>query len=96
MDFYSFDKETGEYAGSARADRHPFRQDEYLLPDCATFTEPPVEQEGFMRVFKDGEWSQVEVPLTPEPPVPVNENIANAPNGLFGGPTLKGVFNGNL
>ena len=96
MDFHSFDRETGAYAGSGKADPHPFRPDEYVLPDCATFTAPPEAQEGFERVFRDGAWVQVAVEPEPEPPVPVDANIANAPSDLFGGPTLKGVFNGNL
>ena len=95
MQIHHFDRETGRYIASSIADEHPLKAGEFIMPDAATTEAPPAEQDGFYRAFIDGEWVQVEIPVPPEPPVDVNGNIRNAPEGLFGGPTIGELFHGN-
>lgn len=95
MIVHNYDPETFEYLGSSEADANPLRPDQFLIPAHATEVEPPEEQEGFYRRFTGDGWEQVEIPVPPEPPVDINGNIRNAPEGLFGGPTIGEVFYGN-
>lgn len=95
MNIYHYHPETGEYLGSSIADTDPLDASHILVPAFATTTEPPEVQEGFYRAFIGGEWVQVEIPPLPEPVIDVDQNIRNAPTGLFGGLQLKDLFNGN-
>lgn len=59
MNVYHFRPETGEYLGSSVAETDPLDPSHILVPAFATVTDPPEEQEGHARVFKDDAWSQV-------------------------------------
>ena len=95
MNVYHFNPETGEFLGSSVADTDPLDPSHVLVPAFSTDIPPPEEEEGYYRVFANGEWVQVEIPPPPEPVIDVDSNIRNAPSDLFGGPQLKDVFNGN-
>lgn len=60
MKIYNYDKQTGEYIGESTASENPLEIGEYLIPANATTEAPIVSQEGFVTVFKDGEWTSVD------------------------------------
>jgi hypothetical protein len=73
MYVYNYHPQTLEYLSTSDADLdemesniqgHPV----YFLPANATFDEPPVEQEGFIRRFVDGAWGYSPVQAPEEPP----------------------------
>ena len=92
---YHYHPETFELLGVSTADENPLKPEEFLIPAYATELAPPAPVEGFHRRFTGDGWEQVEIPVPPEPPVDVNGNIRNAPEGLFGGPTIGELFHGN-
>lgn len=92
---FNFDPVTGRFTFATVPDTHPLRPGQYLFPAFSTDIPPPDEVEGFYRAFIGGEWVQVEIPPPLEPIIDVDQNIRNAPTGLFGGPQLKDLFNGN-
>lgn len=95
MLYYTYDPNNGfAYVAATEANPHPFRYGQFVLPANATFTAPPEEEEGHYRAFINGEWQQALIPPEPEPVVPVDRNILEAPQTLFGGPTIGEVFNG--
>lgn len=59
MNIYHYHPETGEYLGSSSAETDPLDPSRVLVPAFATTTEPPAVEEGFSRVFADGEWTQI-------------------------------------
>lgn len=61
---YKYDEETKEYIGSAPANLDPLEtelqgKEIYLLPANATFV-APITQEGYVSVFKEGAWENLE------------------------------------
>lgn len=56
MKYYSFDRITGAYLGSADADESPAEPGAFLLPAYATWKEPVLE-EGKSAYFVEDEWS---------------------------------------
>lgn len=93
---FNFDPVTGRFTVITVPDTHPLRPGQYIFPAFSTDIPPPDEVEGFYRAFINGEWQHVPIPPEPEPVVPVDRNILEAPQTLFGGPTLEGAFNGNV
>lgn len=65
MNVYKYDEKTKEYIGTEEALLDPLETEQqekevYLLPANATFTAPPVEKEGFARVWTGESWQEVE------------------------------------
>lgn len=65
MNVYKYDEKTKEYISTETALLDPLetkkqQKNVYLLPENATFTEPPEAQEGFARVWNGEVWEQVE------------------------------------
>lgn len=61
---YKYDEKTKEYLGKAEALLDPLetqlqQKEIYLLPADATFSEPTL-QEGYVSVFKEGAWENIE------------------------------------
>lgn len=61
---YNYDEKTKEYLGKAEALLDPLetqlqQKEIYLLPADATFSEPTL-QEGYVSVFKEGAWENIE------------------------------------
>lgn len=95
MQVYNYDPETFEYVGESEAALDPMGKapdggPRFLMPAFSTAIAPPEEAPGFIRVFDEGVWHQEAIHA---PPVDVNEQIRNAPTGLFGGPTLGEPLN---
>lgn len=64
MDVYNYRPDTGEFAGTGKAQLDPLEterqgQDVYLVPKNATTVAPPVEQDGKARVWNGSAWEQV-------------------------------------
>lgn len=64
MQVYKYDEQTKEYLGKAEALLDPLetqlqQKEIYLLPADATFSAPTL-QEGYVSVFKDGAWENIE------------------------------------
>lgn len=64
MQVYKYDEKTKEYLGKAEALLDPLetqlqQKEIYLLPADATFSEPTL-QEGYVSVFKEGAWENIE------------------------------------
>jgi hypothetical protein len=89
MRIYHYHPTTNILLGSSEADLSPMEPGVYLIPAYATEIVPPVEPDGQRAVFDGAAW--VLEPI----PVPVNHNITQSPDTLFGGPTMKDVFYGN-
>lgn len=70
---YSYDSVTGEYLHAIALDTDPLEPSRHILPHNATFTPPPKEKEGHVRIFRNNKW--VSVPLSEEldPDQPVSE-----------------------
>lgn len=52
----------GYLTGKGYADKHPFKEGEYIIPTLATDVEPPTEvSEGFKLKFSEGVWEQVRI-----------------------------------
>lgn len=60
MDIYNYDKETGEFLGTDRADESPLEPGVFLVPQNATTIKPPEKIPGHARCFVDGKWAQIE------------------------------------
>lgn len=61
---YNYDEKTKEYLGKAEALLDPLetqlqQKEIYLLPADATFSEPTL-QEGYVSIFKEGAWENIE------------------------------------
>ena len=79
---YNYHPITAEYLGPNEADESPLEPGVFLIPADATTTEPPAQQEGFVRRFTNGAWgySPIEEPdaePTPEPEPYVPETISD-------------------
>lgn len=65
MNAYKYNEQTKEYIGTEEALLDPLETEQqekevYLLPANATFTAPPAEKEGFVRVWTGESWQEVE------------------------------------
>lgn len=60
MNVYHYHPETFEYVGTTEADVSPLEPDVFLIPAHATEIPPPATQQGFARVWQNGEWVQIE------------------------------------
>lgn len=89
MLIYHYDHITNVLIGSSEADMSPMEPGVYLIPAYATEIVPPIVPDGQRAVFEGTAWVLEVIP------VPVNHNITQAPDTLFGGPTMKDVFYGN-
>ena len=56
MRIFNFHPYTDEYLGESVADQDPLDKDNWLVPAYATTIEPPVQQDGKIRVFVNGVW----------------------------------------
>lgn len=78
MQIYHYD-ESGRYIGFGVADPDPMEQGNWLIPAKATNSAPPEAQEGYVRMFINGNWTQALIPADPEQepsPDPTPEEIA--------------------
>ena len=89
MQIYHYNATTNVLIGSSDADESPMEPGVFLIPAYATEIAPPDVQDGQQAVFDGSTW--VLEPI----PIPVNTNVTDAPDTLFGGPTMKDVFYGN-
>lgn len=53
---YSYNPKTMEFAGDAAASPSPLEPDVWHYPADCTTTPPPQHEQGFVRVWQDGEW----------------------------------------
>lgn len=60
MNAYHFEPETGRYTGILPADPDPFQEGAFILPGNSTFTEPPEEKPGFLRIWNGSAWEYAE------------------------------------
>ena len=63
MNFYSYDRVTGVYAGGGAAEEYPREPGKFLLPAFATFSAPPPTMRGEMAVFRDDKWYLAMIPV---------------------------------
>ena len=61
MIIYRYDENTKEYLGYAEAYLDPLetikaKRDVYVIPPCFTVKEPLEQKDGFVNVYKEGEW----------------------------------------
>jgi len=89
MLIYHYDVATGVFLSSSQADHSPLEPGAFLIPAFATDIAPPVAPEGQQAVFAAGAWTLEAIPI------PVPQQIIDAPETLFGGPTVKEVFYGD-
>lgn len=57
MNCYSYDPSTGEFAGIEAMRESPLEVGVFLLPACATLTEPPTAREKEVAVFRNESWA---------------------------------------
>lgn len=95
MKAYSYDIVTNEYVGPVDVDPDPLDAENIPFPAFSTLIEPPEIPEGYQCHFVDGEWVLTEIPpVEVDYSAETNANFLNCPTGLFGGPTLGGLFRG--
>lgn len=70
---YSYDGPSGEFLMEGEADESPLEPGVFLIPANATTVAPPLHKEGFLRVFRNGDWGYVP---TAEPETPPTEEPA--------------------
>jgi hypothetical protein len=66
----------------------------YTLYDDDPYGNAPAYRAELQRMVDAGE-IVIEPAPTGDPETPLNDRIINAPDDLFGGPTLGEIFNGN-
>lgn len=59
---YNYDPETHVFTNSETVQENPLKPGNFLLPAHATFTEPPEEKTGFMRIWNGAEWEYSALP----------------------------------
>lgn len=89
MQIYNYDEKTNVLIGTSVADESPLEPSVFLIPAYATEIAPPVVPDGQEAVYDGVGWVLRDIPI------PVTNNITDAPDTLFGGPTMKDVFYGN-
>ena len=89
MKCYNYD-DNGRFSGEGEADESPLQPGMFLLPANATFTEPPAVDEGQAAFWVGDEWM---IKILDDL-VPLEDRLAQAPNGMFGGPTLGELYAG--
>lgn len=97
MKIYHYEASSGFYLGEGLADPDPMEEGNWLIPAHATSVEPIEVPEGSLAKFNGTSWEEFiipEEPVEPEPIPTVDELIRSAPANLFGGPSLKEIFNG--
>ena len=57
---YNYDPETQVFTNSETVQENPLKPGNFLLPAHATFTEPPEEKTGFLRIWNGAEWEYAE------------------------------------
>lgn len=97
MKLYRYHPVSLEYIGEGDATPDPMNEGEWLIPAGATTKEviPPVS--GQLIKFIDGDWvyAPVEVTLEERKNDLVSKRLTQAPDTLFGGPTLKEILYDN-
>jgi len=86
-DIWHYHPDSKVLLGPGQADPSPAEEDAWLIPAHATDIKPPAFT-GTPPSFIDGAWTVAQTKAQ------IDDNIIAAPSTLFGGPSIREVFNG--